>query len=102
GELRFDMFDGEYTHEGDRCSFEVLLERFRLDDPALAAIGEIIHDLDLKDRKFGREETSGIEKVIAGIAMAHKEDRARIERGSAGLDDLHVYFTRKSPRAGGR
>jgi hypothetical protein len=100
-ELRFDMFDGEFTHEGDRCTFEVLRERFRLDDPALAAIGEIVHDLDLKDRKFRREETSGIEKVIAGIAMAHPEDRARIERGSALLDDLHVWFTRKAPRKRG-
>jgi hypothetical protein len=98
GELRFDMFEAEYTHEGDRCSFEVLLERFRLDDPALVAIGEIVHDLDMKDQKFRREETSGIEKVVAGIAMAHKADHARIERGSALLDDLHHYFARKSPK----
>jgi hypothetical protein len=97
-ELHFDMFDGEFTHEGDRCSFEVLLERFRLDDPALVAIGEIVHDLDMKDQKFRREETSGIEKVVAGIAMAHKADHARIERGSALLDDLHHYFARKSPK----
>src|SRR6185503_14624891 len=46
-ELRFDMFDGEYTHEGDRCTFEVLVEKFSLDDPALRAIGEIVHDIDL-------------------------------------------------------
>jgi hypothetical protein len=101
-ELRFDMFDGEFTHEGDRCTFEVLLDRFRLDDPALAALGEIVHDLDLNDAKFRRAETPGIGKVIAGIAMAQKDDRARIERGSALLDDLHVYFTRKAPRARGR
>ena len=35
GELRFDMFEGEFTHEGDRCTFEVLLARAGLDDPAL-------------------------------------------------------------------
>src|SRR5262249_13808555 len=54
GELRFDMFEAEFTHEGERCSFEVLLERSGLKDPALQAIAEIVHDIDLKDEKFGR------------------------------------------------
>ena len=54
GELRFDMFKAEFTHEGDKCSFEVLLERIGLNDPALVSIAEIVHDIDLKDSKFGR------------------------------------------------
>src|SRR5580765_705846 len=60
GELRFDMFQGEYTHEGDRCTFETLLLRFGLTDPALRALGEIVHDVDCKDEKFGRAEAAGI------------------------------------------
>jgi hypothetical protein len=58
GELRFDMFEGEFTHEGDNCSFETILARFGIEDPALQAIAEIIHDIDLKDAKFRREEAS--------------------------------------------
>src|SRR5205807_6991598 len=60
GELRFDMFEAEYTHEGDRCTFETLVRRFRLRDPALRAIGEIVHDIDCKDAKFGRAEVTEI------------------------------------------
>jgi hypothetical protein len=93
GELRFDMFEGEYTHEGDRCTFEVLLQRAHLDDPALVAIGEIIHDIDLKDGKYGREETGGIKNVMAGIAAAHRDDEQRLARGAAVLDDLYAFFT---------
>src|SRR5438874_1059681 len=52
GELRFDMFDGEFTHQGELCSFEVLLARFELTDAALRAIAEIVHDIDLKDEKY--------------------------------------------------
>jgi hypothetical protein len=59
GEVRFDMFDAEFTHVGDRCTYEVLVERMGLADPALAAIGEIVHDLDLRDSKYGREEVGG-------------------------------------------
>jgi hypothetical protein len=89
GEVRFDMFEGEYTHEGDRCTFEVLLQRAGLHDDALAAIGEIIHDIDLKDGKYGREETPGIRIVIAGIAAGKRDDEERLARGGAVLDDLY-------------
>jgi hypothetical protein len=92
GELRFDMYDGEFTHEGDRCTFEVLLARAGLDDPALAALGEIVHDIDLKDGKFGHEEASDVARIVDGIAAANKDDARRLERGAAVLDDLYEYF----------
>jgi hypothetical protein len=95
-EFRFDMFEAEFTHEGDRCTFEVLIERIGLNDPALIPIAEIVHDIDLKDSKFGRQETLGIERLIAGICMAQKEDEARLARGEAVFNDLYEYFKRKS------
>ena len=97
GELRFDMFEGEFTHRGDRCTFEVLVAEAGLDDPALGAIGEIIHDIDLKDGKYGREEAAGIRTLIAGIASSHNDDNQRLERGGAVFDDLHRYFTSRQP-----
>src|SRR5919197_5028989 len=94
-EFRFDMFEAEFTHEGDRCTFEVLIERIGLNDPALIPIAEIVHDIDLKDSKFGRQETLGIERLIAGICMAQKEDETRLVRGEAVFNDLYEYFRRK-------
>ena len=99
GELRFDMFDGEFTHRGELCSFEVLLASFELTDAALRALAEIIHDIDLKDDKYGRPDNAGFEHLINGIAMAHPEDEVRLQRASAVLDDLYEYFKRK--RRGG-
>jgi hypothetical protein len=95
GELRFDMFQAEFTHQGDRCSLEVLLARSGLRDRALQAIAEIVHDIDLKDGKFGREECPGIKSLIAGVAMAHPDDEARIAAGSTILDNLFAYFRKK-------
>jgi hypothetical protein len=92
GELRFDMFDGEYTHEGDRCTFETLLARFRLRHRGLAAIGQIVHDLDCKDDKFGRPEGAGVAAMIRAIALATDDDEERVSRGTALLDDLHRHF----------
>lgn len=95
GELRFDMFEAEFTHDGDRCTFEVLIGRLGLKDPALRPIAEIVHDIDLKDSKFAREETAGIDRLIVGIATAHKDDETRLTRASAVFDDLYEYFRRK-------
>lgn len=98
GELRFDMFEGEFTHRGDRCTFEVLLAEAKLDDPALAAIAEIIHDIDLKDGKYGREEAAGVRSLIAGIAASHVDDTQRLERGAVLLDDLYSSFAGKGSK----
>jgi hypothetical protein len=95
GELRFDMFEGEFTHVGDRCTFEVLVAHTGLDDPALTAIGEIIHDIDLKDDKYGRAETAGVKSLIAGIATPGTSDEQRLARGAVLLDGLYDSFAIK-------
>lgn len=95
GELRFDMFDAEFTHQGELCTFEVLVRDFGLREPGLRALAEIVHDVDLKEEKFARPETAGVDHAIAGIAWTHPEDEARIAAGSALLDALHGYFSKK-------
>jgi hypothetical protein len=91
-ELRFDMFDAEFTHEGDLCTFEVLLQRFDIADNSFRRIAEIIHDIDLKESKFGRPETAGIALIVNAICTKHKEDSDRIDRGTVLLDDLYDFF----------
>ena len=92
GELRFDMFEGEFTHEGDCCTFETLLARFGLNDPGLIPIAEIVHDIDCKDEKHGRPETPGVASVVSGIAAAHPRDEDRIAAAAALFDALFARF----------
>ncbi len=94
-ELRFDMYEAEFTHEGDRCTFEVLAARLGRDDRALAAIGEIVHDLDLKDQKYGREEAAGVQQLLAGIVARCAQDEERLERAYVLFDDLYGSFNRE-------
>ncbi len=94
-ELRFDMFEAEYTHEGDRCTFEVMIDRFGLDSKGLIPIAEIIHDIDLKDDKYGRQEAAGLTILFSGLFMAHSTDEKRIMRGATILDDVFEYFQRQ-------
>ena len=90
GELRFDMFDGEFTHEGPRCTFETLLARFDLADPALAALGEIVHDVDCKDALYERAEAAGLAAFIQGLVATTPGDLVRLERGSMMFDALYA------------
>jgi len=92
-ELRFDMFEGEFTHDGDRCTFETLLGRFGLADPALEWLAEIVHDIDLKDDKFDRPEAAGIECVLRAIASRLVDDETRIIRGAELFDALYATAT---------
>lgn len=92
-ELRFDMFEAEFTHEGDLCTFEVLARLARKDDTALQCIGEIVHDIDLKDGKFSRPETEGVANLLSGIVAGTEDDERRIERGSAMFEDLYRFFS---------
>jgi len=100
GELRFDMADAEFTHEDDRCSFEILTLRAGLDaDPGLSILGQIIHDLDIGDARFNRPETAGVIALIAGVCTATEDDEARIAQASSALDGLYAHFSRTSAPA---
>jgi hypothetical protein len=93
GELRFDMYESEYTHVSDRCTFEVLLERFGLgSDSALRSIAEIVHDIDVKDGKFARPEAAGLEQLLSGIVRITPTDTERLVVGGALFSSLYESF----------
>jgi hypothetical protein len=95
GEVTFDMFEADFTHVGDACSFEVLVDRFGLRETGLGSIAEIVHDVDVKDGKFARAEAPGIAALIAGISLTENEDEQRIALGSRVFEALLALFRRK-------
>jgi hypothetical protein len=103
GGVRFDMAGGEFTHEGEDCTFETMVRRFGLGgDPGLRAIAEIVHDVDLKDSKFNRLEAAGLAAVVDGLAEAYPDDRERLERCGAVFEGLYALFGRGARPKGGK
>jgi hypothetical protein len=91
GALRFDMFEGEFTHDGNRCTFEVLLTvSERTADRGLAAIAQIVHDLDLRDDLYQRPETAGVAALIDGIVSRFEDDHRRIAESTPLFDALYA------------
>ena len=103
GAVSFDMFEGDYTHEGEGCTFETLLHRFGLEqDDALRAIAEMVHDVDCKEEKFGRDETAGFARLVAGLVKRNARDAVRIERGTELLNDLYESLQQSPPERSAR
>ncbi|MBZ5554686.1 MAG: chromate resistance protein [Acidobacteriia bacterium] len=102
GPVPFDCFGAEFSHHGDDCTFETFVKRFQLhSDSALTEIAEIVHDVDLKDEKFGRAEAAGFNLVIQSLCAAIKEDSKRLEAGLQLFNRLYGYLKQKHNSKGG-
>jgi hypothetical protein len=106
GERSFDMVGADFTHEGSQCSFETMTARLGLKDPALRQIAEIVHDLDLKDGKFGRPDAAGVQRLVDGLSAAYADSGARVQAALPIFDALFASFggripARRPPQPGG-
>ena len=99
--IPFDMAGCELGHQGEDCTFETLLKRFGLrGDPALAAIAQIVHDVDLKDGKFGRPEGAGVNAVLRGFEARIADDQKLLREALGVFDGLYEALA-AGPRSGG-
>jgi hypothetical protein len=74
GTTPFDMRGAELSHRGGECTFETILRRHGLDDPALWEIGRIIHEADLEDERFDAPEARGLDVLIRGLSMVCSDE----------------------------
>lgn len=92
-DVPFDMFDVEFSHHGGHCTFEVLAERFGIDTPAVRRLGEIVHDLDLKQTGYGAPEAPALGRIVAGLRQAYDRDEELLEQGIVVFEALYRSFT---------
>jgi hypothetical protein len=89
--IAFDMYGpGGFGHEGDRCTFETLCRAFSIKDKKIALIAEAIHDADLEDNKYGRQEGHVINRILKGWAKQKVDDHELLKRGMDLIEGLYV------------
>lgn len=97
GGIHFDMFEAEFTHVGEDCTFETLLSSFGLaNDKSLCEIAEIVHDIDLKDAKFNRSEAKGLDVTVRGMSKLLGDDRKLLVQCRFIFDGLYEQFGGKT------
>jgi hypothetical protein len=100
--IPFDMFGVEFSHQGEGCTFETLCTVFEIREPAVARLATIVHDLDLKDGRFGAPEATTLGAIIEGLQLAHPDDEALLAQGMTLFDSLYRSFEQSSRSAGPR
>jgi len=98
----FDMFGVDFSHQGDGCTFETLCSTFGIAGPALSRIAAIVHDLDLKDDRFGAPECRTVGAMIEGLELAYQNDEALLEQGMTLFDALYRSFEQSTRATGPR
>jgi len=93
----FDMYGVQFSHEGNACTFETLLRRFALEGQALARIGQIVHNLDLKDERFDVPETAAVGRLVEGLRQIHSDDEKLLEHGMEIFEALYRSLTNTPP-----
>jgi hypothetical protein len=89
----FDMRGAELSHRGGDCTFETLLRRYELDEPALRAIARIVHEADLEDERYDAPEARGLDVLLRGLSMI-RSDEDMLELTGALYDGLYEHQRR--------
>jgi hypothetical protein len=92
GDVPFDMYAGEFSHHGELSTFEVMVRRFRMQNPAVAKVAQIVHDLDMKDAKYDPPEAVAVGRMVEGLRALHADDAALLEHGIGMFDALARSF----------
>lgn len=100
--IPFDMFGVEFSHHGEWCTFETLVHRFAIADPAVSRLASIVHDLDLKDATFGAPEAAAVGALVDGFQALYPDDHALIEQGMTLFEALYRSFERAARPVGPR
>ena len=92
--IAFDVRGAELSHRDGNCSFETILERYGLEDPALRAIGQIVHEADIGDERFDAPEAAGLDVIVRGLGLAALDDDELIRLTDRLFDGLYAYYSR--------
>lgn len=93
GTTAFDMRGAELSHHGRDCTFETILRRYELEDPALWNIARTVHEADLEDERFDAPEARGLDVLIRGLSMVCS-DEEMLELTGRLYDGLYEYRRR--------
>ena len=99
-DVPFDMYAGIFSHEGSRCTFETLAHKFGLMEPPIVRIGQIVHDLDMKETRYAPAEAGAIGRLVDGLQQLHADDHRLLEQGMTMFEALARSFEASGDQPG--
>jgi hypothetical protein len=74
GARSFDAPGAEFTHRDGKCTFEVLVEEFSIDDPAVARLARIVHGADISGELDAAPQSAGLLAIAEGFGRVEQDD----------------------------
>jgi hypothetical protein len=96
--IAFDAPDIELTHHGEKCSFDAIVEKYEISDPAVLELAKIVRAADT-DKVETAPEASGLEAIMMGIGIAAKDDYEVIAKAGPVYDALYTNCKLRTIRA---
>ena len=91
----FDCPGADYTHRDGKCSFEVLIEDYRLNDPALHLLARIVHGADIPADVGIVPEAAGLQAIAHGFAVISPDDHRKLDLEFPVYDALYAWCQAK-------
>lgn len=88
--IPYDILGAEYTHEGDRCTFDYIVKKHQLTDPAILQIGDIVRGADT-DHFSLAPQSAGLWAISAGLSHNFKDDYEQLAYGMILYDALYSW-----------
>ena len=90
GAIPYDVEGVELTHDGPRCSFDAFLDRYRLDDPALAELATIVRGADTARLDLA-PQAPGLLAISQGLSWNFQDDHEMLAHGMVIYDALYAW-----------
>ncbi len=88
----YDVPGVELGHHDGKCSFEAIVEKYRIEDPAIRLLAQIVHGADVSADLYGRPEAPGLKAIAEGFRrLGLHDDHEILERESVVYDALYAY-----------
>jgi hypothetical protein len=91
GAIPFDVTGADLGHHDGRCSFESIIRRYELTDPALARLARIVHAADVADDLKSDELAPGLEAIATGFGLIHADDHENLTAQFPVYDALYAW-----------
>ena len=91
GAHSYDAPGARYTHHDGLCSFEVLVEEYAIDDPAIALLARIVHGADVSEDRDATPQSRGLLAVAEGFHLLELDDHRQLELSLPVYDALYAW-----------
>ena len=96
GGLSFDARGARFDHRDGLCTFEVLLEEYELDEPALELLGRIVHGADVAEDRDATPQSRGLLAIAEGFHLLELDDHRQLELSLPVYDALYAWCRRET------